>query len=59
MKHQFYEDYESYLRSNPRANEFKKAPFDEMWAQHEPRVIEDASQFDGASIDQVRDHFKA
>lgn len=30
-----------------------------MWAKYKPRVVEDASQFDGASIDQVRAHFKA
>jgi hypothetical protein len=26
---------------------------------YQPRVIEDASQFDGASIDQLREHFRA
>jgi hypothetical protein len=30
-----------------------------MWAKYEPRVIEDAAQFDGASIEQVRSHFEA
>ncbi|KAJ5196518.1 hypothetical protein N7449_006997 [Penicillium cf. viridicatum] len=59
MKDKFYEDYESYFRFSPDANEFKRAPFDEMWAHHKPRVIEDASQFDGTSIDHARDHFKA
>ncbi|OQE29169.1 hypothetical protein PENFLA_c004G04714 [Penicillium flavigenum] len=41
------------------ANEFNRTPFDEMWAKYKPRVVEDTSQFDGASIDQVRTHFKA
>lgn len=30
-----------------------------MWANHEPRVNEDASQFNAASIDHARGHFKA
>jgi hypothetical protein len=59
MKNKFYEDYESYLRFSPDVNEFKRTPFDEMRAYHKPRVIEDACQFDGASIDHVRDYFKA
>ncbi|KGO38176.1 hypothetical protein PEX1_073280 [Penicillium expansum] len=59
IKNGFYQQYESGLRYNPRAAEFNKTPFDEMWAKYKPRVVEDASQFDGASIDQVRTHFKA
>jgi hypothetical protein len=59
MKDGFYEEYKSYLRYSPRANEFNRISFDEMWAKYKPRVVEDASQFDGASIDQVREHFKA
>ncbi|CAG8905442.1 unnamed protein product [Penicillium egyptiacum] len=59
IKNGFYGQYESRLRYDPRADEFNRTPFDEIWAKYKPRVVEDASQFDGASIDQVRAHFKA
>ncbi|KAJ6142760.1 hypothetical protein N7471_002213 [Penicillium samsonianum] len=59
IKKGYYDTYESCLRYEPNAAEFERTPFDEMWAKYKPRVIEDASQFDGASIDQVRAHFKA
>ncbi|CAP93079.1 Pc16g04090 [Penicillium rubens Wisconsin 54-1255] len=43
----------------PAANEFNITPWDEIWPNYQPRVIEDASRFDGASIDQLRKHFRA
>lgn len=30
-----------------------------VWAHYKRRVVEDASKFDGASIDQLRGHFRA
>lgn len=33
--------------------------WDEIWPNYQPRVIEDASQFDGALIGQLREHFRA
>ncbi|OQE46117.1 hypothetical protein PENCOP_c001G02232 [Penicillium coprophilum] len=59
MKDGFYSCYESSRQYNPRANEFKITPWDEIWPNYQPRVIEDSSQFDGASIDQLREHFRA
>jgi hypothetical protein len=59
IKDGFYKDYKSCLRYNPRADEFNRTPFDEIWAKYKPRVAEDASQFDGVSLEQVRAHFKA
>jgi hypothetical protein len=59
MKDGFYNYYESSRQFNPRANEFNITPWDEIWPNYQPRVIEDASQFDGASIDQLREHFRA
>ncbi|CAI7569473.1 unnamed protein product [Penicillium viridicatum] len=47
------------VRYNSRANEFNITPWDEIWPNYQPRVIEDTSQFDGASIDQLREHFRA
>jgi hypothetical protein len=59
IKDGFYKDYRSCLRYNRRADEFNRTPFDEIWAKYKPRVVEDASQFDGVSLEQVRAHFKA
>ncbi|KAJ5333203.1 hypothetical protein MYU51_014821 [Penicillium brevicompactum] len=59
MKNGFYWEYESSLSWRPRAKEFIKTPWDEIWPNYQPRVIQDASQFDGASIDQLREHFRA
>ncbi|KAJ5852599.1 uncharacterized protein N7529_011984 [Penicillium soppii] len=59
MKDGFYNYYESSRQYNSRANEFNITPWDEIWPNYQPRVIEDASQFDGASIDQLREHFRA
>ncbi|KAJ5397682.1 hypothetical protein N7509_005795 [Penicillium cosmopolitanum] len=59
MKDGFYNYYESSRQYNSRANEFNITPWDEIWPNYQPRVIEDASQFDGASIDQLRKHFRA
>ncbi|KAF3012111.1 hypothetical protein E8E15_001925 [Penicillium rubens] len=59
MKNAFYKDYETSLRERSRANEFNITPWDEIWPNYQPRVIEDASRFDGASIDQLRKHFRA
>ncbi|KAJ5398830.1 hypothetical protein N7465_009319 [Penicillium sp. CMV-2018d] len=59
MKNAFYKDYETSLRARSRANKFNIAPWDEIWPNYQPRVIEDTSRFDGASIDQLREHFRA
>lgn len=59
MKNGFYWEYEESLRWRSNANEFIKTPWDEIWPNYQPRVIQDASQFDGASIDQLREHFRA
>ncbi|OQD71978.1 hypothetical protein PENPOL_c001G06312 [Penicillium polonicum] len=59
MKNAFYKDYETSLRERSRANEFNITPWDEIWPNYQPRVIEDTSRFDGASIDQLREHFRA
>ncbi|OQD69179.1 hypothetical protein PENPOL_c002G05901 [Penicillium polonicum] len=59
MKDGFYNYYESSRQYNSRANEFNITPWDKIWPNYQPRVIEDASQFDGASIDQLREHFRA
>lgn len=59
VKKNFYQDHKSLLEKSPSANEVDIAIFDEMWAKYEPRVIEDAAQFNGASIEQVRSHFEA
>ncbi|KAJ6167137.1 hypothetical protein N7470_002584 [Penicillium chermesinum] len=59
VKHEFYEQYES-LRKNPRtAHQADVAIFDELWAAYKPRVMDDATQFDGLSIDQLRTQFDA
>jgi hypothetical protein len=36
-----------------------KAYWDALWATYQPRIIDDATQFDGASIGNVRSHFEA
>ncbi|KAJ5661156.1 uncharacterized protein N7484_000528 [Penicillium longicatenatum] len=36
-----------------------KAYWDALWAKSQPRLIDDATQFDGASIDNARSHFEA
>ncbi|KAF3389628.1 hypothetical protein F1880_003948 [Penicillium rolfsii] len=59
VKDGFYKEYQALLEESRRANEDDIAVFDEIWAKYEPRIIEDAVQFDGASIDQVRSHFEA
>ena len=59
MKNAFYKDYETSLRERSRSNEFNITPWDEIWPNYQPRVIEDTSRFDGASIDQLREHFRA
>ncbi|KAJ5877962.1 hypothetical protein N7455_001427 [Penicillium solitum] len=59
MKDGFYNYYGSSRQYNSRANEFNITPWDEIWPNYQPRVIEDASQFDGASINQLHEHFKA
>jgi hypothetical protein len=33
--------------------------YDGIWAQHRSTVMENSSQFDGASIDSICDHFQA
>ncbi|KAJ5215886.1 MFS transporter asaE [Penicillium cinerascens] len=58
LKDGFYEQYQS-LRENPRtADQANEAVFDELWAAHKPRVMDDAAQVDGASIDQLRARFE-
>lgn len=39
------------LLEGPRANEVDIAIVDEIWTKYKPRVIEDAAQFNGASIE--------
>lgn len=58
VKAGFYKEHQSLLKG-PRANEVDRAIFDEMWSKYEPRVFQDATQFKGASIDQVRSHYEA
>ncbi|KAJ5593730.1 hypothetical protein N7537_010634 [Penicillium hordei] len=48
----FYNYYESSCQYNSRANEFKITPWDKIWPNYQPR-------FNGASIDQLRVHFRA
>ncbi|CEJ62485.1 hypothetical protein PMG11_10982 [Penicillium brasilianum] len=59
VKEDFYKDHKTLLEDSPSANKVDITIFDEMWAKYQPRVIEDAAQFDGASIEQVRSHFEA
>ncbi|KAJ5124769.1 uncharacterized protein N7515_008594 [Penicillium bovifimosum] len=59
MKNEFYNSYRNSLGEYFRANEFIITPWNEIWPNYQPRVIEDASRFDGASIDQLREHFRA
>lgn len=54
-----YNRYEEYRRYSPRANESNMALWGELWAHYKPRVVGNASQFDGASMDQLREHFRA
>ncbi|CAG8211342.1 unnamed protein product [Penicillium nalgiovense] len=59
LKDGFYKQYKS-LRENPRtADQADEAVFDELWAAYKPRVMDDATQFDGLSIDQLRTQFEA
>ncbi|KAJ5117410.1 hypothetical protein N7448_011042 [Penicillium atrosanguineum] len=59
VKNEFYKTYES-LRENPRIGDKADiAVFDELWAAYKPRVMDDATQFNGLSIDQLRIQFEA
>lgn len=59
VKSEFYQTYQ-YLRQHRRtADKANIAVFDELWAAYKPRVLDDATQFDGLSIDQLRIYFEA
>jgi hypothetical protein len=63
VKDEFYKEHEdllenSRLRQGRTVTEDDIAVFDKMWAKYEPRVIQDAAQFDTSSIDQIRAHYE-
>ena len=59
IKSEFYKTYEGLRQNRRTADKANIAVFDELWAAYKPRVLDDATQFDGLSIDQLRIHFEA
>ncbi|KAJ5319166.1 uncharacterized protein N7506_011870 [Penicillium brevicompactum] len=55
----YHEVYEAMILCGSQSKRILRSSLRQMWANHEPRVNEDASQFNAASIDHARGHFKA
>lgn len=57
IKHGLYSECTSSQSNTSRQT--NPAPYHEIWARHDPIIMNDASQFNGASADAIQAHFKS
>lgn len=57
IKHGLYSECTSSQSNTSRQT--NPAPYHEIWARHDPIIMDDASRFNGASADAIQAHFKS
>ncbi|OOQ82952.1 hypothetical protein PEBR_36730 [Penicillium brasilianum] len=57
IKHGLYSECTSSQSNTSRHTD--PTPYHEIWARHDPVIMDDPSQFDGASADAIQAHFKS
>ena len=57
IKHELFSEYAATQKNKLATAE--PTPYHEIWAQHHPVIMDDPAQFNGASIDAIRAHYRS